>query len=260
MGQTVSRRLSGKTALITGAATGLGLATARRFAAEGAELVLFGLGGGTLDAAAADVGALAVHGDVTRPDDVARATKDRAFDIVVNAAGIHMADDPHTITDDGWDRIFAVNATGTMAVCRAALPAMIARRSGAIVTIASVAAFNSTPGGASYAASKAAVVAFTRAIANTYGPDGIRANVVAPGWVRTPMSEVEMDAAALANGTSREVEFAALTERIALRRVAAPDEIAACCLFLASDEASFVTGAVLVADGGGRAPTHVRAV
>ena len=242
--------MTGKMALITGAATGLGLATARRFAAEGAELVLFGLGGGALDAAAAELGALAVHGDVTSAADIIRATSDRAFDLVVTAAGIHLPDDPHTITDGDWAKIFAVNSTGTMAVCRAVLPGMIARRAGAIVTIASVAAFNSTPGGASYAASKAAVVAFTRSIANTYGADGIRANVVAPGWVRTPMSEAEMDAAALANGSSRDAEFAALTERIALRRVAAPEEIAACCLFLASDEASFITGTELVIDGG----------
>ncbi len=256
----MSGRLTGKTALITGAATGIGLATALRFAAEGAKLVLFGLGGAALDKAAAAPGITAVHGDVTNPVDVARVTAGVVFDIVVNAAGIIISDDPHNIVDADWARAFAINTTGTMNVCRAALPAMIARRQGSIVNIASVAAFNSTPGGASYAASKAAVIAFTRSIANTYGPDGIRANAIAPGWVRTPMSEMEMDVAAKANGTSREHEFHAMRQCIALRRVAEPTEIAACCLFLASDESSFVTGTVLVADGGGRAPTQLRAI
>ena len=253
-------RLAGKRALIAGAATGMGLATARRFAAEDARLVLFGLGGALLEDAARGIDAEIVHGDVTKPADIAQATSGAPFDIVVNAAGIHSADDPDTIDDTNWSRVIAVNATGTMMVCRAVLPGMRAARRGSIVNIASVAAFNATPGGASYAASKAAIVALTRSIANTYGPGGIRANVVAPGWVRTPMSEKEMDEAAASNGTTREQEFANLRTRIALRRVAEPDEIAACCLFLASDEASFVTGAILVADGGGRASAAARAI
>ena len=133
-------------------------------------------------------------------------------------------------------------------------------RSGAIVNIASVAAFNASPDSASYAASKAAVVAYTRSLAYAHGADGIRANAVAPGWVRTPMSAYEMQLLADQNGTTAETEFRSVERRIALGRMAEPAEIAACCLFLASDEASFVTGAVLVADGGGRSPTQNRAV
>ena len=257
----MSGRLKGKTALITGAATGMGRATALRFAQEGGLCVLFSLGGNELTSAASETGGIAVHGDVTKAEDIARAAAALpAFDILVNAAGIHTPDDPHTIEDATWDRMFAVNVTGAMAITRAVLPGMMARRSGAIVNIASVGAFNATPGGASYAASKAALVAFTRATANTYGAYGIRANAVAPGWVRTPMSEREMDEFAAANGTTREAEFSAMAARIALGRIATAAEIANCCLFLASDEASFVTGAVLVADGGGRVAPAMRAV
>lgn len=248
-------------ALITGAATGIGRATAELFAEHGARLVLFGFGGAMLDAAAAAIGGVAVHGDVTDPaaiTAVIEACRGR-LDIVVNAAGLIMPDKPETIADEVWAKTLAVNLTGPMMVCRAALP-LLKRRGGAVVNIASVAAFNSSPESTSYAASKAALVSYTRSLAYAHGGDGIRANAVAPGWVRTPMSEEEMQLAARRNGTTVAAEFEALSRRIALRRVAQPAEIAACCLFLASDEASFVTGAVLVADGGGRAPTENRAV
>lgn len=246
-------RLKGKTALVTGAATGMGRATAERFGAEGARIVLFGLGDGNLDRAAEAAQGVAVHGDVTRGEDVARAIAacGEKLDIIVNAAGLIAFDEPETVTDEEWSRTFAVNVTGAMIVCRAGLP-LLKRNGGSIVNIASVAAFNPSVN-ASYAASKAALVAYTRTLAYAHGPDRIRANALAPGWVRTPMSEHEMEVAARRNGSTPEVEFEALTRRIALRRIAAPEEIAACCLFLASDEASFVTGTVLVADGGGRA-------
>lgn len=254
-------RLSGRIALITGAATGMGRATAELFAREGASLVLFGLGGEALDAAATATGGVAVHGSVTDETAIARAIDacGGRLDILVNAAGIILLDAPASVTDDVWEQSFAVNATGTMKVCRASLP-LLRRDGGAIVNIASVGAFNASPVNAAYSASKAALVSYTRTLAYAHGPDGIRVNAVAPGWVRTPMSEWEMETAARANGTTVAAEFAALESRIALRRVADPSEIAACCLFLASDEASFVTGAVLVADGGGRSPTHNRAV
>lgn len=254
-------RLAGKTALVTGAATGMGRATAERFAAEGARVVLFGLGGAALDEAARATGGTAVHGDVTVNADIVRAVEACAgrLDILVNAAGLIAIDAPETVTDEAWAKTFAVNLDGAMRVCRAAIP-LLRLGGGAVVNVASVAAFNAGVDNASYAASKAALVSYTRTLAYQHGPDGIRANAVAPGWVRTPMSDYEMDLAAEANGTTREQEFDALTRRIALRRVASPAEIAACCLFLASDEASFVTGAVLVADGGGRAPVQARAV
>ncbi|PSJ65140.1 SDR family NAD(P)-dependent oxidoreductase [Kumtagia ephedrae] len=255
-------RLAGRVALITGAATGMGRATAALFAREGASVVLFGLGGEMLDEAARATGGRAVHGSVADNADVARAVEacGGSLHIVVNAAGIMLPDTPETLTDEAWEASLSVNLTGAMKVCRAAMPLLKGRPGAAIVNIASVGAFNGGPVNAAYSASKAALVSFTRTLAYAHGADGVRANAVAPGWVRTPMSEYEMEVAARQNGTSAEAEFTALTQRIALRRVAEPAEIASCCLFLASDEASFVTGAVLIADGGGRSPTHNRAV
>ena len=257
----MSGRLAGKTALVAGAATGMGRAIAERFAAEGARLVLFGLGRSALDDVAATTSGAAVHGDITIATDVDRAIAAcrSKLDIVVNAAGIIGTDYPETVTDAAWERTFAVNMTGGMTLCRGALP-LLKLQGGSIVNIASVAAFNSGPGMTSYAASKAALVAYTRSIANVHGVDGIRANVVAPGWVRTPMSEAEMDELARINGSTRDLEFEAVRQRIGLRRIADPSEIAACGLFLASDEASVDTGTVRVADGGGRAPTAHRAL
>ncbi len=249
----MSGKLAGRKALITGAATGIGRATAVRFAEEGADLVLFGLGGVALDEIATHSRGCAVHGDVTNEKDVARAVAACAekLDVIVNAAGIIIYDEPETVTAQNWDRMFAVNVTGAMTVCRAGLP-LIKKQRGAVVNIASTAAFTCGPGMTSYAASKAALVAYTRSIANAYGRDGVRANAIAPGWVRTPMSEMEMDDLARTNGTTREQEFASVRQKITLQRIAEPSEIAACCLFLASDEASFVTGITLMADGGGR--------
>ncbi|XSC41957.1 SDR family NAD(P)-dependent oxidoreductase [Bradyrhizobium sp. RDT10] len=257
----MSGRLAGRSALITGAATGIGRAAAELFAQHGAGTVLFGLGGAALDAVAHATGGVAVHGDVTNESDIAAAVGScgEQLDIVLNAAGLIIPDEPATVTDETWTTTLDVNLTGTMRVCRATLP-RLRQRGGAIVNIASVAAFNSSPESVSYAASKAAVVSYTRSLAFAHGDDGVRANAVAPGWVRTPMSEYEMQLLAERKGSTPGDEFNALKQRIALRKIAEPSEIASCCLFLASDEASFVTGAVLVADGGGRAPTQSRAV
>ena len=217
-----------------------------------------------LAALARDTGASAAPLDVV-DDGAVRALVDgilRAhgrLDILVNAAGIIQEDDGATIDDAVWQKILDVNLGGAMRVCRAALPAMQRQRGGVIVNVASVAAFNGSAGMASYAASKAGLVALTRTIANRYGAEGIRANCLAPGWVRTPMSEMEMRDAGAARGIGVEAAFDALTDRIALRRIGTVEEMAACALFLASDDAAFVTGAVLVADGGARTPASARA-
>lgn len=256
-------RLAGKVALVTGAASGIGAAVARRFAEEGARLAAADRQAERLCGLARAAGAVPVACDVTDDAAVKAAAAAVAealgpIEILVNAAGIIGTDDPATIEDPVWRRTLDVNLTGVMQTCRAVLPGMIARGGGAIVNIASVAAFNATPGAASYAASKAGVVAFTRAIANRYGGEGVRANCLCPGWVRTPMSEREMEEAAAAQGITPEAAFRAMAERLALKRIAEPVEMANCCLFLASDEASFVTGATLVADGGGRIPAAAR--
>lgn len=257
-------RLAGKAVLVTGAASGVGEAIARRFQAEGARVLAVGLQSDRLATLARETGAAWQACDVTREADV-HAVIERILqehgrvDVVVNAAGVMHIDDVADIDDAHWSRILDVNLTGAMRTCRAALPAMRRQRSGALVNVASVAAFNASPGMASYAASKAGLVALTRALANRYGEEGIRANCLCPGWVRTPMSEFEMQAAAQSQGTSVQAEFDKVAARIALRRVAQPEEMASCALFLASDEASFVTGTVLLADGGARVATGSRA-
>ena len=252
--------MSAAVALVTGAASGIGAATVARLAGDGLHVVAFDRA-----AAAAAAGVRGVHtvvGDVTQQADVdaalAAAGAAGALKIVVNAAGGVAADDPEHVDDATWERMLAINLTGTMRVCRAAIPLLRAAGGGAIVNVASVAAFNSTPGSASYAPSKAAVVAYTRNIAYVHGVDAIRANCLCPGWTATAMAEAEMRQAAAASGRSALEEQQALAARLALRRFARPEEMAACIRFLAGDEASFVTGAVLVADGGGRVATAAR--
>lgn len=258
------KRFEGRTALVTGAASGIGLGIARRLAEEGALVVATDRQSQALEEAARQMGCDATVLDVTDAAQVTAAVQwalDRTgrLDVVVNAAGVMVADDVGDIDDRQWAQMLDVNLSGAMRVCRAALPAMQRQGRGAIVNIASVAAFNASTGMASYAASKAGLVALTRALANTYGPEGIRANCLCPGWVRTAMSADEMRELAAARGTTEQQEFDRLTERIALRRVSDPAEMAACVAFLASDDASFVTGAVLVADGGAKTPAAARA-
>ncbi|MNQ67843.1 Short-chain reductase protein NovJ [compost metagenome] len=256
----MSARLHGKVCLVVGAATGIGAAVAARFAAEGARVAVAGwprpqpVGEGP-----------AFDCDVT--DDAAvRATVaavQAAFgriDVLVNCAGIVRSDDAADIDDGDWHRLHEVNLGGTMRCQRAVLPGMVAQGGGAIVNIASVAAFNAGAGMASYASSKAGVVALTRSAAQAYGPQGVRVNALCPGWVDTPMSRQEMRDLAAERGIDEDAARAQTVARIALGRMATPEEMAAACLFLASDEASFVTGAALVADGGARVPAAARAV
>jgi len=256
----MTARLHGKACLIVGAATGIGAAVAARFAAEGARVAVAGW------PRPQPVGEdPAFDCDVT--DDAAvRATVaavQAAFgriDVLVNCAGIVRNDDAADIDDGDWHRLHEVNLGGTMRCQRAVLPGMVAQGGGAIVNIASVAAFNAGAGMASYASSKAGVVALTRSAAQAYGPKGVRVNALCPGWVDTPMSRQEMRDLAAERGIDEDAARAQTVARIALGRMATPEEMAAVCLFLASDEASFVTGAALVADGGARVPAAARAV
>lgn len=251
-------------ALVSGGASGIGAAIVERLARDGLQVLALDRDADALARLAARCGCATLAGDVTREDEVARAlalaAPTGALDVLVCAAGVVAADDAEDLDDATWARMLDINLGGTMRLCRGALPLMRAAGGGAIVTVASVAAFNSTPGSGSYAPSKAAVVAYTRGIAYRYGADGIRANCLCPGWTRTAMAEREMDEAAARQGSDRETEFAAIARVLALKRIARPEEIAACAAFLASEEASFVTGAVLVADGGGRVATHARAI
>lgn len=238
--------LDGRVALITGGGSGIGAAIARRFARDGARVAVMGRRSEPLVAVAAETDGLAVPGDVTRPDDVRRAieaTVERfgGLDIVINNAGVERSD---------WQVMFDVHVTGSRLVAEMAVPRMIERGGGAIVNVASVAALVTGVGMGAYSTSKAALLMLTRALAVEHGPRGIRVNAICPGWVRTPMSEREMDLLGSERGISREEAFRLATRHVPLRRPAEPDEIAAVCRFLASRDASFMTGAVLVVDGG----------
>jgi NAD(P)-dependent dehydrogenase (short-subunit alcohol dehydrogenase family) len=257
-------RFNGKTALVTGAGSGIGREIVLQLKREGADVMAADIGFDPNQPFNPALGVVQTLLDVRHKEDVDRAVSGviermGQIDVLINAAGVMVADDVADIRDETWNQILDVNLTGAMRVCRAVLPHMRGRDRGAIVNVSSVAAFNASAGMASYAASKSGLVALTRALANRYGTDGVRANCVCPGWVRTRMSEAEMAEFAQANGTTVEREFERVAQRIALGRVAEPAEIARCVAFLASDDASFVTGAVLVADGGARTAATSRA-
>ena len=250
-------RLEGKVALVTGGGTGIGAATARAFAREGAKVVVTGRRAEPIQAVAAEISGLAVRGDVRDDQHVAEAvaTAVRRFgglDVAVANAGVTAGGDLAMVSNEQWEEVLGVNLTGIMKVGRAAVPALLDRGGGSIVNVASVAALAAGPETASYVTGKTAILGLTRSMAYDYGPRGIRVNTLCPGWVRTEMSAAEMDALGELRGIDREAAFRLVSRHLPLRRVAAPEEIAACCLFLASDESSFVTGAVLVADGGGQ--------
>jgi meso-butanediol dehydrogenase / (S,S)-butanediol dehydrogenase / diacetyl reductase len=238
-------RLAGKVALVTGGGTGIGAATAGRFASEGASVVITGRRRDAIEAVAAETGGTPLQGDVTDPGHVAEAVgiaveRYGGLDIVVNNAGIGGLD---------WQRVLDVNLSGARLVCKAALPHLVERR-GSIVNVASVSAFHAHAGGTAYTVSKAGLVMLTKQLALEWGPSGVRANAVCPGWVRTEMGDRAMDYLGESLGLDRDAAYDSTARHVPLRRVAAPEEIAAACLFLASDDASYVTGETLVVDGG----------
>ncbi|MCO5178328.1 MAG: SDR family oxidoreductase [Thermomicrobiales bacterium] len=249
-------RLHGKRVVITGGSTGIGAAVVRRFAAEGAAIAILDVNTEAAEALARDIsqpGSMAFAigcdvGDVAAVADAVEAAADRlgGIDVVMaNAAvgTITVGGTVETIDPEMWDLAFDVNTRGVYAVCRAALPHLRVR-GGSIVVTSSSSALIGAGGGRpthAYTAAKGALLSLVRALAVSYGPEGIRVNALVPGFVRTRLTaDVVDDPAALAGAI----------EGIPLRRIAEPDEMAPCALFLASDEASFVTGTMLVADGG----------
>lgn len=249
--------LNHQIALVMGAATGIGAAVARRLAREGATVVPCGW--------PQPEGPNSLACDVTRDEQVQATVAEvlrrhGRIDILVNAAGVIAKDSAASIVDAVWDRQHDINLKGTLRVMRAVLPAMQAQGAGSIVNIASVAAFNAGADSASYAASKAAVVALTRSAAQSYAPQGIRVNALCPGWVDTPMAAAEMAEMAAELGITEAEARERTVARIGLGRMASADEMAGACLFLCGPDASFVTGIALVVDGGSRVAAGVRAV
>jgi meso-butanediol dehydrogenase / (S,S)-butanediol dehydrogenase / diacetyl reductase len=251
-------RLEGKVAIVSGGGTGIGAAAARRFTREGAKVVVTGRRPEPLEEIAAEIGGRAVAGDTAENDHVrgAVATAVGAFgglDIVVANAGVGFGGATADLDDERWLRTLDVNLTGAFRLARAAIPALIERGGGSIVLVSSVSALVSGTDGTAYVTSKAAMLGLARSIAVDYGPRGIRANALCPGWVVTPMGDRAMEDLMTERGITLDEAYALVTQHTPLRRPATAEEMAACCLFLASDESSIVTGTTLVADGGGLA-------
>ena len=251
-------RLANKVALISGGGSGIGAAAARLFAREGAKVIVTGRRLGPIQAVAAEIGGIAVAGDTRDSAHAAQAvatavTRFGGLDIVVASAGLAFTGSASDINDDHWQQTLDVNLTGAMVLVRAALPAMLERGGGSIVLVSSVNGLVGAPSLVAYDTSKAGLIALSRSIAVDYGARGIRSNTLCPGWVVTPMGDGAMDALAAARGISRQDAYDLATRHVPLRRAATAQEIASCCLFLASEESSIVTGTTLVADGGGLA-------
>ncbi len=245
-----------KAVVITGAGTGIGAACARRLGADGYGIVLSGRRPEPLDEVAMDIEhVVVVPGDVTDPDhgvalvDAARASFGGLDGVVLNA-GVGDSAAAGDDTPEGWGRTIGINLTGAFLVARACLPSLVERR-GALVGISSNSALRASPNDASYAASKAGLSMLCKAIANDYGPLGVRANAVCPGWVRTPMGDASMDGLGELRGTDREGAYALTHAHVPLRRPGESEEIASVVAFLLSSDASYVSGVELLVDGGG---------
>ena len=245
----MSVRLEGKRCLVTAAGAGIGRATALAFAREGANVLATDIDAATLQSLAAENNAIRVATlDVTHAAEIASLIEQNpVIDVLFNCAGYVHAGTILDADEDAWRRSFTINVDSMFHLCKAVLPGMLARGRGSIVNMASVASsVKGVPNRFAYGATKAAVIGLTKAIAADYVARGVRCNAICPGTVKTP--SLEQRVAAL--GGDRDVVWKSFTDRQPMGRLGAPDEIAALAVYLASDEASFTTGAIHVIDGG----------
>jgi 3-oxoacyl-[acyl-carrier protein] reductase len=233
--------LDGRLALVTGASRGIGRAIAGELARAGASVVVgYRSGQDEAEVLAAEIGGRAVQADVSSPDDARRLVEEAGdVDVLVNNAGLTRDGLLARMSDDDWRTVIETNLSSVFYTCRAVTRPMMKKRSGVIVNVSSIVGVHGNWGQTNYAASKAGIIGFTKSLARELGSRGIRANVVAPGYVKTQLTEVLPDEAT-----------AAMVGQTPLGRVAEPEEIAGAVRFLASDEASFITGDVLLVDGG----------
>jgi NAD(P)-dependent dehydrogenase (short-subunit alcohol dehydrogenase family) len=247
-------KLSGKVAVVTGAASGMGKAIAELFAAEGAKVVVSDLNADAAQAVvsgieAAGGTAMAILANVAREEDVQQLIDKTVeaygtVDILVNNAGIMDNFAPAgEVTDELWERVFAVNTTGPMRTTRKVLPIFLEKKQGVIVNIASVGGLFGSRAGAAYTASKHAVIGFTKNVGYQYANLGIRCNAIAPGGVNTNIGATIKSPSEFGMGR-------AMTGMAINPRAGEPEEIAMVALFLASDDSSFLNGTVITADAG----------
>jgi len=248
-------RLEGKVAIVTGGASGFGRATALRFAREGARVVIVDLDAARAMALCDELGDAAhvVVGDVSLSGTAEVVVADALdtfgrLDVLVNNAGIVQGDDRDTwdTSEEKWDKVLQVNLRSVFVCSKAAIPAMLERGGGSIVNVASIAASVCT-GGAAYAASKGAILSYTRHTARELARRGVRMNAVSPGFMRTPMTTGERDGL---DEAAQEERIAGFAAHLPMKRMGAMDDIADAILFLASDEASYITGQEVIVDGG----------
>ena len=244
--------------IVTGGGSGIGAAVAAVAAAAGDRVVICGRRKDALDRVADQTGAEPRVCDVSSPDAVAGLVRDTVaahgrLDGVVANAGVMRDGAVLDLSPQDWDATVQTNLTSVFLLAKAALPHLIEAR-GALVTVASVAALRVPVGCAAYATSKAGVTMLTQAIAADYGPRGVRANVVCPGWIRTEMSDMEMAAFGEPHGLGREEAYEEVTRLVPQRRAGTADEAAAAIMWLLGPEASYVNGAVLSVDGGTALP------
>ena len=233
--------LEGRTALVTGASKGIGRAIAQELAAAGATVVLgYRSGREEAEALAAELGGRALQADVSSAEEAARLVEEAGdLDILVNNAGLTRDGVLARMSDDDWRTVIETNLSSVFYTCRAVTRPMMRKRAGAIVNVSSIVGVHGNWGQTNYAASKAGIIGFTKSLARELGSRNVRANVVAPGYVKTQLTDVlpeEATKAMLANTP--------------LGRLGEPEDVAGAVRFLCSDAASYITGEVLLVDGG----------
>ena len=233
--------LEGKLALVTGASKGIGRAIAQELARAGADVVIgYRSGKDEAEQLANELGARAVQADVSSAVDAKRLVEEAGdVDVLVNNAGLTRDGLLARMSDDDWRTVIETNLSSVFYTCRAVTRPMMKKRAGSIVNVSSIVGVHGNWGQTNYAASKAGIIGFTKSIARELGSRNIRANVVAPGYVKTALTDVLPEEATKA-----------MIDSTPLSRVAEPEEIAGAVRFLASDQASFITGEVLLVDGG----------
>jgi NAD(P)-dependent dehydrogenase (short-subunit alcohol dehydrogenase family) len=258
---SASSRLVNKVAIVTGAGSGIGRAASLRFALEGAAVVCADVSGETAErtaseARAAGHDAIASQVDVSASADVQRVVEECVaaygrVDVLYANAGVGGVGNAIDTDEDEWQRVIGINLTGVWLCAKYALPHMVAAGSGSIVNQASIGGIVGVPSVAAYSAAKAGVIGLTRQMALDFAPRGVRVNAIAPGTVSTPLVQgIWEKGAGLVSGGDLSEREAAAAAVYPLKRIGTPDDIANLALFLASDESSWITGAVYVVDGG----------